>query len=70
MIFETLPKFLKSCRESQTVLHMLKSDKNKNATTSKFGQFLTPKNGTFWVKISPKDVQDKVRPDFSVHNQV
>jgi hypothetical protein len=37
---------------------MLKSEKNKhagkNATNSKFGQFLPIKNGTFWVKIAPK----------------
>jgi hypothetical protein len=31
----------------------------KNATTSKFGQFLPIKNGTFWVKISSKNVQDE-----------
>jgi hypothetical protein len=28
------------------------------------------KNGTFWVKISPKNAQDEVRPHFCVHNRV
>ena len=53
---------------------MLKSLKNKhaekNATTSKFGQFLPIKNGTFWVKICSKNAQDEVRPHFHVHNCV
>ena len=53
---------------------MLKSEKNrnaeKNATTSKFGQFLPIKNGTFWVKICSKNAQDEVRPHFHVHNCV
>ena len=53
---------------------MLKAEKNKhaekNATTSKFGQFLPIKNGTFWVKISSKKVQDEVRRHFWVHNLV
>ena len=39
----------------------------KNATTSKYGQFLPIKNGTFWVKISSKkvvftDLKDKFFP--------
>jgi hypothetical protein len=49
---------------------MLKSEKNKhaekNATTSKFGQFLPLKNCTFWVK----NAQDEVRPHFGVQNRV
>jgi hypothetical protein len=53
---------------------MIKSKKNnhaeKNATTSKLGQFLAIKNGTFWVKISSKKVQDEVRRHFCVHNHV
>ena len=53
---------------------MLKAEKNKhaekNATTSKFGQFLPIKNGTFWVKIGSKNAQDEVRPHFCVHNRV
>jgi hypothetical protein len=52
---------------------MLKSKKNmhaeKNATTSKFGQFLPIKNGTFWVKIG-SNPQNEVRPHFGVHNRV
>ena len=42
----------------------------KNATTSKFGQFLPLKNCTFWVIIAPKNAQDEVRPHFCVHNCV
>jgi hypothetical protein len=53
---------------------MLKSEKNKhaekNATTSKFGQFLPITNSTFRVKNSSKNVQDEVRPHFCVHNRV
>ena len=53
---------------------MLKSKKNmhaeKNATTSKFGQFLPIKNNKLWVKIAQKNVQDEVRPHFCVHNRV
>jgi hypothetical protein len=53
---------------------MLKSEKNKhaekNATTSKFEQFLPIKNGTFWVKIGSKNAQYQVRPHFCVHNHV
>jgi hypothetical protein len=43
---------------------------DKNATTSKFGQFLPIKKCTFWVKITPKNTQDEVRPHFCVHNRV
>ena len=42
----------------------------KNATTSKFEQFLPIKNGTFWVKIGSKNAQDEFRPHFCVHNCV
>ena len=53
---------------------MFKTEKNKhaekNATTSKFGQFLPIKNGTYWLKISQKNVQDEVRPHFCVHNRI
>ena len=53
---------------------MLKSQKNKhaekNATTSKFGQFFPIKNGAFLFKIAPKNAQDEVRPHFCVHNRV
>jgi hypothetical protein len=42
----------------------------KNATTSKFEQFLPIKNGTFWVKIGSKNAQYEVRPHFCVHNHV
>ena len=48
LISETPPEFLIHCRGSSTIKHMLKTEKNKhaekNATTSKFGQFLPIKN--------------------------
>ena len=47
---------------------MLNSE--KNAITSKFGQFLPIKNDTFWVKIGSKNVQDEFGPHFHVHNRV
>jgi hypothetical protein len=58
LIFETPHEFLIFCKGSSTVLHMLNSEKNKhadkNGTTSKFGQFLPVKNGTFWLKLTQK----------------
>jgi hypothetical protein len=50
LIFETPPEFLICCRGSSTVEDMLKSKNmhvEKNATTSKFGQFLPKKNIKF-----------------------
>jgi hypothetical protein len=63
LIFSNPPEFFICYRGSPYVKHLLKAEINnhaeKNATTSKFGQFLPIKNCTFWVKIAPKNAQMK-----------
>jgi hypothetical protein len=73
-IFSNPPELLLCYRGSPSVKHMLKlkyyMHSEKNATASKFEQFLPIENGTFWVKISSKNVQDEDRLHFCAHNDV